>query len=289
MQPTSKKVFSKLDLPFLCEHKTSVLPAASSGIFHNHDGYELLLFLEGEAIFFSEEVCFSPKRGDLILIPPFTFHRVEQKEQSPYDRVLLNLREELLQELSSDITDLSTCFSPAGYRSLSTLHLSENTLTELLQLTGSLEHCLYTNHFGNDVLAKSYLVQFMVLLNRMVPQRNTAACPELMPLIVSNTFAYIEAHLLEEITLSALAKSLHHNGDYISRCFKHATGLSLQQFIITKRLTLAQKLLRKGLSPGDACEQSGFHNYCNFSRTFSKHIGCSPRQYANEKEHITLP
>ena len=101
----------------------------------------------------------------------------------------------------------------------------------------------------------------------------------IMPDFLAETFSYIEDHLCEEITLKQLAEHVHHNGTYLSRCFKKLSGASLTQYILAKRIALAQKLLREGCSPNDACFQSGFNNYSNFSRTFSKQAGCSPRQY----------
>lgn len=100
-----------------------------------------------------------------------------------------------------------------------------------------------------------------------------------MPRLVSGTIAYIEQHLTEEITLDILAEHFHHNGTYMSRCFKNITGISLHQYIIRKRISLAKKYLNEGCSPIDACYLSGFNDYSNFSRTFTKHVGESPKKF----------
>ena len=55
--------------------------------------------------------------------------------------------------------------------------------------------------------------------------------------------------------------------------------MPIQQYIIEKRLTQAKKLLRMGKPPIDVCFLCGFNNYSNFSRTFSKHLKLSPKQY----------
>lgn len=46
-----------------------------------------------------------------------------------------------------------------------------------------------------------------------------------------------------------------------------------------KRAPQAKKLLRMGKPPIDVCFLCGFNNYSNFSRTFSKHLKLSPKQY----------
>lgn len=63
-----------------------------------------------------------------------------------------------------------------------------------------------------------------------------------------------------------------------SATMKH-TGITLQQFIIAKKVTLSCKLLREGYAPCDVCYMTGFNNYSNYSRTFSKQMGKSPKKY----------
>lgn len=281
MKSRPPKVFLGLDCPLICEHKTAPLWTDPNGTLHNHDGYELFLFLDGCVTFFGERGGFSLEPGSLLLIPPHMFHRAELKKTACCDRFVINIREELIKELSTAASNLAACFSPEGEPALTLLLPDADTFRGLVRTADALERCLQKKQFGDDVLANACLVQFMVTANRILPCRAPLPSAALLPPVVSGTFAYIEQQLPGDITLSGLAAQLHHNGDYISRCFKKATGISLQQFIITKRLAIAQRLLREGITPGEACRLSGFRDYCNFSRTFSGHTGCSPREYGS--------
>lgn len=80
MKSIPPKVFLGLDCPLICEHKTAPLWTDPNGTLHNHDGYELFLFLDGCVTFFSEHGGFSLEPGSLLLIPPHMFHRAEQKK-----------------------------------------------------------------------------------------------------------------------------------------------------------------------------------------------------------------
>lgn len=104
----------------------------------------------------------------------------------------------------------------------------------------------------------------------------------LMPGMIAHAISYINENLSGDLSLPAIVRQLHHNVDYISRCFKAVTGTTLQQFIITKRITLAQQYLRKGNPLCDACYLSGFGNYSHFSRCFTEHTGMSPKQYQKQ-------
>lgn len=279
MGEAKNKIFTGLGTALMCERKTELLPVDPSGVLHNHDGYEILLLLKGTAHFYGEKSSAVLQPGNLLLIQPYSFHSIASTHPLYYERIVINITGELMQEISDTTTDLSSCFSVAEANGFLPFYLSENKLSQLIPIAYALEQSLQDNSFGHATLTKSYLAQLMVLLNRFTLTKDVAPHTGIMPKIVADTFSYIEEHISEGITLHALAEHVHHNGDYLSRCFKAVTGVSLQQFIISKKLTLAQKLLREGISPGEVCYMTGFGDYSNFSRTFSNHVGQSPKQF----------
>lgn len=64
------------------------------------------------------------------------------------------------------------------------------------------------------------------------------------------------------------------------------TGLTIQQYLLNKRIGLAQKYLKEGRFLTDVCWMSGFNNYSHFARTFSQQVGVSPKKYQN---YINVP
>lgn len=66
--------------------------------------------------------------------------------------------------------------------------------------------------------------------------------------------------------------------------FTRATGLSPKKYQMRARLVRAGKLLRgTDLPVASIAEQTGFDSVFAFSRRFSKLLGCSPRDYRNNK------
>ena len=61
--------------------------------------------------------------------------------------------------------------------------------------------------------------------------------------------------------------------------FKDYTCMSIYQYILTRRVILAQQLIQQGAKPNQACEQSGFSDYTSFYRAFKARTGKSPNQY----------
>ena len=275
----SLKTFVPQGKKIICEHKIGGLSASPEPVLHNHDGYEILVFLDGDANFYVEKEGKSLEKGEVLCISPYTFHYAEPLEPAYYERIVLSISKELLTELSTETVDLSACFSVAPAGHINVLHLAEDALQRLIDYTQQLEEILRTSCFADELLTKALLIQILVLLNSPLHRNVLIKYPSIMPLPVKNTVSYIEEHLTENFTIRDLAEELHHNSDYISRCFKKITGITLQNYIIAKRISLAQEYLSKGYPPSEVCYLCGFNNYSNFSRTFTMHLGISPKKY----------
>ena len=268
-----------LPADLMCECKITGVPSDPSHFLHNHDGCEIFLLLEGDINFYTQADGKRLKRGDLICMRSYDFHRGELLSPNLYSRITINIRDGLLKSLSTEKTDLSSCFYYNSSKNLNIFRLKEEEIARFTTHASFLEATLNSYDFGSDILADTYIKQILVMINRLTVSQNIPNYSGIMPELVADTCAYIEDHLTGELSLQGLAGHLHHNGTYVSRCFKNIMGISLQQYIIAKRVVFAQKLLREGHSPSDVCYMTGFNNYSNFSRTFSKQSDCSPKQY----------
>lgn len=281
MNNIHRKILNILDTEIICEYKNAESPISESLIFHNHDGYETYLFLGGDVNYYTESDGKKLERGDLILTSPYAFHGSVMIRPDQYDRIVINIRESVFRSLCSQKTNLSECFLRTSSSRLNLLCLDEEDIRSFAETALSLQTELQRRSWGNDVMIRALLQQCLVLINRKVVSNRPPEYSGIMPDFLAETFSYIDKHLSEEITLRQLANHVHHNETYLSRCFKNVSGTSPYQYILAKRIALAQQLLREGYSPNDACDLSGFHNYSNFSRFFSKQTGYSPRQYQN--------
>ncbi len=273
------RIFSVLDADIICKHKADVLPQHDNLLFHNHDGYEIYLFLSGDADYYIEGCGKKLKRGDLIVSPAYFFHCSKADPDIRYERIFINIREQILSDICSVDTDLTLCFQNSSYDSINLINLDEDKIKAFCQLADMLEASLESSSYGSSLLSKSLLTQIMVMVNRLFLTGNTVHYDGIMPDLIRNIISYINTNTSENITVSDLAAIYHHNPDYLSRLFKSVTGIPLQHFILIKKITLAQSLLRRGHSPASACYEAGFNNYSNFSRSFTNTVGISPKQY----------
>lgn len=293
MESYLRKYFCVLDSDIICELKTishADRPDFNvSGInlfpdrrFHNHDGYEILIMLDGEMNYYTENNGKRIRPGDIICLNPYTFHCGVLLTPETYDRIVINIRESVMKELSSAKTDLSTCFNHFEQNKLNVFHVESDQVKQFTDYALKLQNALKSDEFGSDILIKIYIQQILLLLNQQLICNERIDYGDNLPVSVADTFIYIEEHITEKITLQDLANNAHQNGTYLSRCFKKITGISIQQYIIIKKINLAQKFLREGYPPSEVCDMVGFNNYSNFSRTFSKYAGSSPKQYQSK-------
>lgn len=276
--------YSVLTNDILCEHKIAKVIIPNTPTLHNHDGYEILLFLKGDVNIIVESAEKKLERGDLIVIPSFAFHGITLTDVAHYERIVLNIRPQLLKEISDaetnflsilDISSTTLCFT----------HLSEEQLTFFVDLLDKLENAQKSSEYGHLLLAKSYLIQFLLLAFGSIENSRANNFDNIMSPIVKKVFEIIEENATRNITVTSLAKECNINCDYLGKLFKTATGGSLKHYINAKKISLAQQYINQGYSPYDVCFMVGYNNYSSFSRRFSSHVGLSPKQYQKAKSH----
>lgn len=255
-----------------------------NGTFHRHEGYELYLFLKGNVNCYVEQQCFHMERGDLLVIRPGQYHRPAMLDQSSYERITLNFQDSVFQHFSTGQTDLSSVFREPSKDKVCFVRLSEEQLHRYLALITETEQLLLSDEFGNDVLIQSCLARLFVLINRAfrTTDRQTS---NIMPKLIRDLLRYIDTNLTEPITLKTLEQEFYLNGTYISRQFKKHTGLTLRNYLLERRISHARTLLASDLSITEVCHRSGFSDYANFIRSFTKTVGVSPGKYAKQQKN----
>jgi len=97
---------------------------------------------------------------------------------------------------------------------------------------------------------------------------------------------FIEEHLAEEISLTALAElsglSLYH----FARAFTQSFGLPPHRYHMARRMDCARNLLRKlTLSVTEIGIQTGFRETSSFTRAFRRFTGLTPTEYRRLREN----
>lgn len=93
----------------------------------------------------------------------------------------------------------------------------------------------------------------------------------------------IAENITVEISRDELARQVFMSPDYLTRLFRKETGMSLSEYIIQKRLSIAKQLLETtDLSIVEISQRTGFSYSSYFVRIFKKKTQVTPQQYREE-------
>ena len=99
--------------------------------------------------------------------------------------------------------------------------------------------------------------------------------------VIERMKAYVDAHLLEPMTLRDIAKAVGYSQYYAARLFKEETGESLFAYVRRKRLQLSAHMLRNGRARVlDVALDFVFDSHEGFTRAFANAVGITPKKYA---------
>jgi AraC-like DNA-binding protein len=87
---------------------------------------------------------------------------------------------------------------------------------------------------------------------------------------------FVNAHLCDPVSVSMVTEQFHMSTSQVSRLFKAATGTTLGQYCLAKRLLKARRRISSGMSAQQAALECGFGCYSSFFRLYKKKFGTVP-------------
>jgi AraC family transcriptional regulator len=100
---------------------------------------------------------------------------------------------------------------------------------------------------------------------------------------LQQAIAYINEHLVTNLTIAAIADELEMSQYYFSRLFKQSIGVSPYQYVMQQRIERAKSLLRTTpLSVAAIAIQTGFSNQNQLTIQFRKFTGTTPSGYRKQ-------
>lgn len=253
---------------------------------HIHDCYELYYSISGGRQFLIDNKFYSIQTGDLFIINQYESHKLTQIDNSVHERIVLSIHPDYLKTLSSTQTDLNYCFSHRDLHTSHKLTLTSQTQQRFLYF---IDKIVSVEGYAHDMIEQAAFIELMCMINHQwIMQNQTQSEKECTASLhnyqynhqVDEILTYINNHICDPITMEQLSEEFFLSESYICRIFKSATGTTISKYITARRISIAKALLNDGHSVGDAFEKSGFSDYSNFFKAFTKAVGVSPKKYA---------
>lgn len=262
-------------------HVTTALPQQT--IYQSHHFYELYFILRGSIRVIVEEMDISPVLGDALIYPPNCMHRVShQQESEPYERFYIYLSKEFLASVSTEeynFIDKLNQLASDGHNHISCGAQAVLSFVPMIdEIIDSSNDTSPAAILANRCRMTLFLIHLFGILEKNVSDVSDHSSTRMTELI-----HYINEHASEPLSLDSLAETFSVNKYALLHEFKKYTGMSVYQYILTRRTIMAQQLIQQGMKPGEACIRSGFSDYASFYRVFKARTGKTPIQYAKEQ------
>lgn len=120
----------------------------------------------------------------------------------------------------------------------------------------------------------SYYINFVVDSEKAVNKKN---------MVVEQAKTFIDTHFSEKITQNEIAKAVYLTPGHLSKVFKRQTGVSLNQYINDRRMSMAKELLANSdIDINEVASRSGFGSSSYFITYFRKNTGKTPKEYRHD-------
>ena len=249
--------------------------------FHQHTFYEIYFFLSGNVNYIIEGRNYKLRPGDILFTNRTDIHKPDIHPGKPYERVVVWISQAYVDLVRDHFNeDLTACFKDASLHDYRLSRPDSETIMKLRQLCTKISAATQSTEPGHQLLVSAYISEFIIYVIRAYYDTPDSIKKDITENDkINQIIRYINEHLAEDISLDSIANQFFLSKSYLSRQFKRFTGLSIYQYTMKKRLTVARNMLRSGSSVTNAYLTCGFNDYSNFLKAFKREFGHNPSDY----------
>ena len=244
--------------------------------FHFHEFDKIVILISGKVDYTVEGTTYKLEPWDILLVRHHMIHKAAIDLSVPYERIIIYLDSAYVERFAPE-AGLMDCFAAAEKRRYCLMRPDAGGVERLKEALERLEKTQGDELFGAQLLRGTMLVQLLVLINRIAlsdnsREKNTSESGGK----IAPALSYINENLTRELSIDDMAAMCYMSRYYFMRLFKTQTGCTVHNYIRQKRLVLAARLIREGMSASAAAAECGFSDYSAFHRAFTKTFPVSP-------------
>ncbi|MEU6808966.1 AraC family transcriptional regulator [Streptomyces sp. NPDC046831] len=135
---------------------------------------------------------------------------------------------------------------------------------------------------GGELEAESRLTLIGERLRaHLRPRRAGSAGPAVRrdPVLARRLRELLDARVPQGLTLEEAAGLLQAHPAHLVRSFSGAYGIAPHQYLTSRRVDRARRLLLEGVRPAEVAAATGFHDQAHLTRHFRRLVGVTPGRY----------
>ena len=254
-------IFSHRSTPYTRESFTEGL--------HNHDFYELLIYVDGDIEYIKDDTVIRPQKYSAIWFTPGQMHTARLLSPSRYERYVIYFYEDFFstENGQTPITD----FIGKG----ADISFDEETKRSVVRLLESVKSTLASDANYRNLLARAYLTELFAALNESCAPRHEY---EKIDGDMARVKRYIDEEYATIENTSSLAEKFYYSREHLSRRFCAEFNITLHDYLAKRRINESLPYLETG-SVAQASYAVGFHSQSAYISAFVKNMGCLPSEY----------
>lgn len=238
---------------------------------HYHTYPEIYLLVKGDANFYIEGAIYKLEPYDIILVPPYMIHQPYPQLNTQFERYFLNIYPEFYDYMRCE--EYKQIFSQSD----NFMYKIPNRIVKKTNYVDVLNDIrTYSDNFKNmDKTVIKYKVG--ELLHILYSIENYETFNTQNP-VIQEIIDYIDNSFQTITNLNEIAAHFNYAKSHLCFIFKKATGITIANYITSKRIEAVKFDFSNGKSLSSACIDAGFNTYGNFAYNYKKIYGKAPRE-----------
>jgi len=258
-----------------CQRSIDHEPDPSGFTMHAHDLLEIYIFISGNGSYIVEGTTYSLQPDDILIMRSTEVHKLNISPDESYERLTIHFSPTLFRKFDTNDQILEPFFHhPLGQ--LNQYRPSDFPSEHWRSCLQAIETYAKAN-VELDLFIISNLFALLTELCIAFHNRTDKDIMENSNNVSIELIDYINKNLYNQISLKDISEHFYLSQSQTNRIFKKATGSSVWEYILIKRLLTAKQLIQNGESPLKARSSCGFTDYSSFYRKYKMMFGCSPK------------
>ena len=241
----------------MCRHYICDYPS------HIHEHCELIYMLSGAAASMVNGREYALRPGRLLFVRPTVIHALRIDPSIPYERYMIQFDAgELPPDFWRMLSPDADAFDFRTGRGIPELFAKADA---------------YATKYKGEMLSRllAHLAEEIIYnlpyATQIQPEGAKVPSPH-----IERAIAYVDEHLTEISDVAEIAEALYITRSHLQHLFTRSLRVSPKQYITSKRLLLARRLLVDGERPTEIYAKVGFGDYTAFYRSYRAYFGHSP-------------
>ncbi len=240
---------------------------------HVHEECEIFCVFRGDGYYITEGARHKFEHGKIFLMRPGESHKADLVGNEPYDRISHHFPASIVDCIDPERHLLSPFFDrPLGKNNVYERSVVAPTgIYELFTRIHQKKETPYETELNTKIVLFSILSEIKKLFDAKLYLTSAKEAEQ-----IRNIIEYVNNNLTKEISVEQLCEKFFLSRAQLYRNFKSATGSTVWDYIMTKRLLLAKSYISDGIRASEAATACGFGDYSAFYRAYIKRYGISP-------------